>query len=313
MTSRDDPTRRLTDRPTIRLIAFSRAPALVAALHAGFFAREGLDVVYTKATASGPQLDGLLAGRHDIAHTAADNVVARVDAGADLRIVLVAELGVEHRLVGGPGVRTLAGVAGGVLAVDAPDSGHAVLGYALLAEAGVAREAYAVLPVGATRMRLDAIRDGRAAAAMLNVPYDALAVAAGCHVLADAAQRFPGHPGLTVAVRGAWGTAHRTAVEGYCRAVVAGARWAADPANTDALVDLVAEDEGVDRAEASARVAREKRANVPSLGRMAEAVRSVALLRTSVGLRPADPDDSGVDTARYFDPSYALAADPTLG
>lgn len=302
----------MTSRLTIRLIAFSRPPALVAALGVGCFAREGLDVAYTKATASGPQLDGLLAGTYDIAHTAADNVVARVDAGADLRVVLVAELGVEHRLVGGPGVRTLAGVAGGVFAVDAPDSGHAVLGYALLAEAGVAREAYRVLPVGATRLRLEAIRDGRAAAAMLNVPYDALAVAAGCHVLADAALRFPGHPGLTVAVSGAWGTAHRAEVEGYCRALVAGARWAADPANTDALIDLVAEDEGVDRAEASARVAREKRASVPSLGRMAEAVRSVAALRTSVGLRPADPDGS-TDVTRYFDPSYAAAADPTLG
>jgi len=301
----------LTGRPTIRLIAFSRPPALVAALRAGFFAREGLEVVYTKATGSGQQLAALARGTYDVAHTAADNIVARVDAGADLRIVLVAELGVEHRLVGGPGVRTLAGVAGGIFAVDAPDSGHAVLGYALLAEAGVAREVYRVLPVGATRARFEALRDGRAAAAMLNVPYDALAVAAGCHVLADAALRFPGHPGLTVAVRGAWGTAHRTDVVAYCRALVAGARWAADPANTDALVGLVAEEEDVDRAEARARVAREKRASVPSLERMAEAVRSVALLRTSVGLRPADPDGR-VDTARYFDPSYALAADPTL-
>lgn len=302
----------MTSRSTIRLIAFSRPPALVAALRAGFFAREGLEVVYTKATASGPQLDGLLAGTYDIAHTAADNVVARVDAGADLRIVLVADLGVDHRLVGGPGVRTLAGVAGGIFAVDAPDSGHAVLGYALLAEAGVARDAYRVLPVGATRMRLEAIRDGRAAAAMLNVPYDALAVAAGCHVLADAARRFPGHPGLTVAVRGAWGAAHRADVVAYCRALVAGARWAADPANTEALAVLVAEDDGSDLARARARVAREKRLDVPSLARMAEAVRSVALLRTAVGLRPAD--QAGVtDVTRYFDPSYALAADPALG
>ncbi len=302
----------MTSRATIRLVAFSRPPALVAALGAGFFAREGLEVAYTKATASGPQLAALLEGTYDVAHTAADNIVARVDAGADLRIVLVAELGVEHRLVGGPGVRTLAGVAGGVFAVDAPDSGHAVLGYALLAEAGVAREAYRVLPVGATRARLEAIRDGRAAAAMLNVPYDAEAVAAGCHVLADAARRFPGHPGLTVAVRGAWGASHRAAVVTYCRALVAGARWAADPANAEALAGLVAEDEGIDLAKAQARVAREKRSDVPSLARMAEAVRSVAALRTSVGLRPTDA--GGVtDVTRYFDPSYALAADPALG
>lgn len=298
--------------PTIRLIAFSRPPALVAALRAGFFAREGLEVVYTKATGSGQQLAALVEGTYDVAHTAADNIVARVDGGADLRIVLVADLGVEHRLVGASAIHTCADVAGRTLAVDAAESGHAVLAYALLAEAGVAREAYRVLPVGATRARFDALRDGRAQAAMLNAPHDEQAVAAGCHVLADAALRFPGHPGLTVVVHGAWGTEHRAEVVAYCRALIAGARWAADPANAEAVTTLVVADEGIDRVLATARVARGQLAPVPSLAEMADAVRSVAALRTAVGLRGPDPA-SGVDVGRYFDPSFARIADPALG
>ena len=302
----------MTSRSTIRLIAFSRPPALLVALQRGFFAGEGLNVAYTKATGSGAQLDGLLAGEHDIAHTAADNIVARVDGGADLRIVLVADLGAEHRLIGASGIHTCADVAGGTLAVDAAESGHAVLAYAILAEAGIARGAYRVLPVGATRARFDALRDGRAQAAMLNAPHDERAVAAGCHVLADAALRFPGHPRLTVAVRGAWGTEHRAEVAAYCRALIAGARWAADPANAEAVTVLVAADEGIDRVLAAIRVASGRLAPAPSLDAMANAVRSVAALRTAVGLRGPDPA-SGVDVGRYFDPSFARIADPTLG
>lgn len=251
----------------MRLVAFSRHPALEFALERGLFAAEGLDVSIARAKSSRAQLDALLSGEYDVAHTAADNVVARVDAGDDLRIVLVADRGAEHRLIGGPAVRTTSEMAGRRLGVDAAESGHAVLAYVMLAEAGVARERYDVVPVGSTSERYAALVDGRIDAAMLNAPHDERALAAGCHVVADARRRFPRHPGLTVAVAGVWARTHRSEVEGYCRALLT--------------------------------AAREVRGSVPSVDEMADAISEVCAAR-----RVARLASGPYDTRRYFDASY---------
>ncbi len=290
----------------MRLIAFSRPPVLVVASHRGFFASEGIDVAFTRTASSREQLDALLAGEQDIAHTAADNVVARVDAGADLRAVLVATRGVDHRLIGAAAVRSLTDVAGRRLGVDAPESGHAILAYVLLAEAGVTRDRFAVVPVGSTRERYAALVSGGIDAAMLNAPHDERAIAGGCHVLADASRRFAEHPGLTVAVRASWASTHRAEVEAYCRALLRGARFAADPANRDRVIDDLSADAGVDRGEAARTYARERLGPVPTVDEMAASVASVCVLRRTAGLA------SGLfDIGRYFDPSYARAAEAT--
>ena len=291
----------------MRLIAFSRAPALVVALRHGLFAREGIDVSFTKTSGSREQLEALLRGEFDVAHTAADNVVARVDAGADLRIVLVAERGVEHRLVAAASVPSLARFSGHRLGVDAPESGHAVLAYVLLAEAGVTRGTYDVIPVGATRERCAALVEGRIDAAMLNAPYDERALATGCRVLADARARFPEHPALSVAVAGPWARAHRRETEAYCRALIAGERALADPRERERVIDDLAADRGVSREEAAHEYERERRAPVPTVTEMTASVAAVCAARRAAGLARGP-----IDVSRYFDPSYATAADPTL-
>lgn len=291
----------------MRLVAFSRPAALVVASRRGFFAAEGIEVEFTRTSSSRAQLDALVAGEYDVAHTAADNIVARVDAGDELRIVLVADRGVEHRLIGAQSVSSLRDMTGRRLGVDAPESGHAILAYVLLLEAGVARGTYEVVPIGATRDRYAALQGGRADAAMLNAPHDARAVAAGCHVLADAATRFPEHPGLTVAVREAWAREHRAEVEAYCRALIRGARFASDAANREAVVADLAADAKVTPEEAAATYARERRDGVPTPEQMAASVASVCALRRTAGLA-----DGPFDVTRYFDASYARAAGATL-
>jgi len=283
----------------MRLIAFSRPAALVVASRR-FFAAEGLEVMFTRASSSRAQLDALLAGEHDVAHTAADNVVARVDGGADLRIVLVADRGAEHRLIGAPSVPTIAAFAGRRLAVDAAESGHAILAYVLLAEAGVPRDAYAIVPAGSTRERYDALLEGRADAAMLNAPHDERAIVAGCHVLADAAARFPEHPGLTVAVRASWAVTHRREVAAYCRALFAAVRFVADPTNRERVIADLAADADMTPDEAARRYARERRAAPLTPNEMGSAIAAGWEARRAAGLAIGT-----FDLSRYFDPSFA--------
>src|SRR5918912_1677324 len=95
--------------PLIRLIAFSRPVALLAAQAKGFFEREGLNVEVELTRGSIEQIRGLLAGRWDIAHTAADNVMAYDDRErADLFVFAVVDLGVGQTLVVRPEIRSFA-------------------------------------------------------------------------------------------------------------------------------------------------------------------------------------------------------------
>lgn len=288
----------------LRVVAFSRPPPFLAAVDRGLFAAAGIEVELTRATSSSAQLEGLLSGGFDIAHTAADNVVARVDKGGDLRIVLVAELGADQRLIGLPEVRRMTDLAGKTLGVDASDSGHALRAYALLADAGLARDSYRTVAVGGTRERLAALFGERIDAALLAPPYDEPALAAGCTVLADVSERFADHPGLTVAVRGEWAAANRGAVEGYCRALLAGARWAADPANADAVVELIAGDEEIRSERARGRYVRWQRHRIPTVAEAAQAIQAVCALRRELGFATGP-----IVVDRYFDPSFMRAAE----
>ncbi len=295
----------VTDR--VRLIGFGKPPALAVALQGGFFAREGLEVRFTRAPSSERQIRGLLAGEWDIAHTAVDNVFEHVDAeGADLALVLVGEVGTDIRLIArdATDVRSLAGKR---LGVDSPRSGYALMAYLILAKAGIDRGGYDVVQVGGSTERAKALVAGTVDFAMLGSPNDEEALAAGGRVLAEAARYLPGYPALTVAARRSWAAAHRDLLTRYCRALLGAIRTAADPAHRDATVGALAAELGTDRVFAERvyeRAARAREGSAPpSTDEMAASVRRALELRR--GVTGAGPMD-GID--RYVDLSYAESA-----
>src|SRR5260370_1348328 len=122
-------------------MAFSRPLALVAAEREGFLAGESLAIKYSQSRGSAPQIAALLAGELDLVHTAVDNVVLRVDRdGADLVMVLIAELGISQRLVVRADIESIADLRGQILGVDAVDSGYATPLYAMLERRGIPLE-----------------------------------------------------------------------------------------------------------------------------------------------------------------------------
>ena len=259
----------------LRVIGFGTPPALAAAVDSGFFARERIEVDLTRTPSSERQIRGLLAGEWDVAHTAVDNVFQYVDAeDADLVCVLVGEIGTDVRLVArdATDIRSLAGKR---LGVDSPRSGYALFAYRILARSGIAGGGYDVLQVGGSTERAQALIGGTVDMAMLGSPFAEQAVAAGCRVLADAADHAPGYPALTVAVRRTWALAHRDVLVRYCRALLAGIRSAA---------------------------AAGRGSPPPSFSEMRASVgRALALRRETLGSGPMDVD-------RYLDLVYAGAA-----
>lgn len=211
---------------TIKLITFSRSPALLAAEEHGLFAREGLTVETDITRGSVEQIRGLLAGTWDIAHTAADNVMAYVDRErADLFVFGVVDLGVGQQLIVRSDVSGYAGLRGQPLAVDALDTGYAFVLRRMLERNGLAWGSYELVPVGSTPQRLAALREGRVAGALLSAPPDD----ATLHVLDVAATYFPLYPGLTLATTRRWANAHEAELLGYTRALLDGARAAGAP------------------------------------------------------------------------------------
>ena len=290
----------------IRIIGFSKPPALAVALRGGGFAREGIEPIFTRTPSSERQIQGLLAGEWDVAHTAVDNVFEYVDAeDADLVLVLVGEVGTDIRLL----AREATGIAslrGRRLGVDSPRSGYALMAYLILEKNGIGRGAYEVLQVGGSTERGRALVAGVVDFAMLGTPHDEQAVAAGCHVLAEAARYIPGYPALTVAVRRSWGVAHRDLLVRYSRALLTAIRTAADPAQRAATIGALAAELDGDPALAERTYDRAARAREgsapPSIGEMrAAAGRALEMRRAVAG-------GSGADLDRYVDLSYAEAA-----
>ncbi len=282
----------------LRLMAFSRPLALVAAEREGFFAAESIAIAYSQSRGSAPQIAALLAGELDLAHTAVDNVVLRVDRdGADLAVVLVAELGISQRLVVRADIESVAALHGQTLGVDAVDSGYATLLYAMLARRGLPREAYRVLSVGGTAERLEALLAGKIAGGMLGTPHDLQALAAGARSLASASEEYPGYPALGVAARRSWAREHRDLVARYSRALVKGATWAAEPRNRDRGIELLAADGGIPREKAAAVYEAEARARelvAPTVEQQRASIARVVQLR--------HPGES-IAVERYFEPA----------
>lgn len=293
----------------LRVCAFSRPSGFVAAARNGAFASEGLEIEYTRATGSTPQIRALLAGELELVHTNADNVMAWVDRdGADLIVVLVAELGIGQKLVVRPEITSIGELRGRTVGVDAIGSGYAFVLYKLLRDAGVEREDCRIESIGGTAERAIALAEGRIDGALVSAPYDARALDAGCRVLAAGSSVSRGLPALTVAARRTWASANRDVVSRYCRALLAGVRWAAEPRNRDAVIELLRTDLEVDRAAAEAYYERERadrEAVAPHVRETREALARTAALRREFASLSGDLD-------RYFDSAYALAADPSL-
>ena len=148
----------------LRVIAFSRPLAALAAMGEGFFEQAGLRVAYERTQGSAAQIRGLLAGRWDIAHTAADNVMAFNDREqAGLRVVWVGDLGLGQKLFVPPQISGYAALRGQVLAVDALDTGYAYVLHRMLRQNGLPADGYRFVSVGGTRERFQALADGTVA------------------------------------------------------------------------------------------------------------------------------------------------------
>lgn len=305
---------------TLNVIAFGGGvnwPIWVAQ-ERGLFARQGLAVNLQFTPNSVELMQGLVAGRFDIAMAAIDNLVGYMEGQGEAPLPaqpeLFAFLGNQRgmlRVVAQPEVKTWADLRGQSVAVDALTTGFAFVLYRLMELGGLGLNDVRLERLGATPLRVQALADKRTMASIINAPLDAPLMARGFTRLADATEALGAYQGTVGMAHRPWvRTANNEArLQGYTRAWVEAMDWLANPANRDEALAIYMRGMRVEQpaAEGAYRLLLgNAREGLNPRGQLdMDGIRTVLRLRNQFG---TPKKDIAIDPARYVDERYWRAA-----
>ena len=240
---------------TINVIAFAggvNLPSWVAERQ-GFFARHGVAVKLTFTPSSTFLMSNLIDGKFDVGVFGIDNQVAYQEGRGEGKFTatpdLVAFMGLNSgllHLIAAPDVKTVADLRGKQLAVDALTTGFAFVLREMIARAGLTDADVTYVRTGGGPQRLQALIEGKQAAALLNTPFDLQAVERGFTRLGSASQMLGRYQGHAVVAQRGWIANNETAVIGMMRAYRDAMEWLFEPKNREiAEALLVAHDRGM--------------------------------------------------------------------
>ena len=303
----------MPDDTTIRVIEFPSTGILPhhVAMERGLFEAEGLNVEITATPNSVFQITNLIDGNFEIAGTAIDNIMAYQEGQGVVELSrepdLFAFMGatqVNLSLVVQADIASYGELKGTTLAVDALSTGFAFMLREMLELNGVGHDEYELIPVGATKARLEALVAGEHAGALLNPPFTEFGAAAGLRIIDDSQKALPPcQIGVMGACRG-WAETNPQALQGFIRAELMAIDWITDPANADAATETLERNmPGMDRAGAEAAM---KVVLDPDLGLAGSDVIDGTGVATIMALRSkyGEPQKHLDDPARYIDLQY---------
>jgi ABC-type nitrate/sulfonate/bicarbonate transport system substrate-binding protein len=275
---------------------------LFAAQALQLFEKRGLAIELKFAPNSEEQRRGLAEGRYQIVHGAADQAVAMVeDMKVDAIIVAGGDNGFNHLFVQ-PEIATTADLRGRTMVVDVANTGWSFVAYEILKRAGLERGDYHVKEAGAPFRRFEAMRDDRAmAAGVLNPPFAILARRAGLKDMGPVTDTIGPYLGQVPYVMRSWAKAHEATLIAYLAACIEGLRWALDPVNKVAAIQLLAE-----RLSLPDDIAAEtyEAASHPTQGLANDAAFDLEGFRTTLKLRADFTGGKLAEPESYFDLSY---------
>jgi ABC-type nitrate/sulfonate/bicarbonate transport system substrate-binding protein len=215
----------------------SGVEALAQAL--GCFDAEGLELKIERTRSATEQRARVMANGCDAALTAIDNLIAWDAEGDDLRLIAQVERTTVLDLITDPAVGSIEELRGSTLAVDAVESGFAIVLRQILAWHGIEDGAYRLEAEGGIKERFAALTEGRASAGLLGPPWSYQALDAGLHRLTSVEAELPAFPGIGLVVRAARLAELETPLKLYIKALESAARWAAEAERDEAIRLLV--------------------------------------------------------------------------
>ena len=297
---------------TIEVVLFAGTSAMpvYVAQDKGFFAREGLTVNVTPTPNSGFQMTNLISGKFHIAGTAIDNLIAymegqgtaKVDREPDL-ITIMGLSSTELSLVAQPDIKSIAELRGRDFALDSPSTGFAFVLRHMLEKNGLGPNDYKFVPFGGTRERLVALREKKAAAAMISEPFTTQARQEGFAILGEGVATVgPYQANVQIANR-PWAKQNEEAVVKYIRALLSAIDWIYDPANKAEAVKILATNAKIPESAAAPSVdgLTSGQAAVDRKGQLnVEGLRNVIALREKYG----QPQKKMGAPEKYYDPTW---------
>ena len=242
----------------LRLIQFRAGYNLPVhvAIERGYFAQQGLTVDVSYTPGSAYLMEALKAGRFEIGHAAADDLVADVEAkkmsvteASGLFLFMGIFTGLIS-LVGSPQNPDIDSLRGKPLAVDARTNGFVLVLEKKLRSMGFGPKDYNLVEVGGWESRYRALLEGRFAGTLLTPPYTGEALKAGCHLLARADELIPVYQATCGIARGSWARENPDSLTRYIRAYVEATRWCFNPKHRKDCLDLLMKHNGIKRSSA---------------------------------------------------------------
>lgn len=226
----------------IRLLQFRAAYNLPvhAGIETGIFTRHGLTVETAYTPGSLYIVRALKEGRCDVAHTAADDVIADVesDSRSDLFIFMGLHGGL-FGLIGRPDCTSVDSLAGKPIGVDARTSGFALVLEGYLRAKGVKGRAYRTVEFGGWESRCRALLEGKISATLLTEPFIGKALNAGCRLLARDFNMITSYQGTCGTASRSWAEQHPDGLVRYIRAYMEATRWCFEDQNRGSCLDIL--------------------------------------------------------------------------
>lgn len=296
----------------IEVILFAGTSALpvYVAKDKGFFEREGVTVNITPTPNSGFQMSNLISGKFNIAGTAIDNLIAymegqgtaKVDREPDL-ITIMGLSSTELTIVAQPEYKSLAELKGKDIALDSPTTGFAFVLRNALEKHGIGVNDTKWVPFGGTRERLAALREKKAAAAMISEPFTTQARGEGFAILGEVVSALgPYQANVQIANR-PWAKANEDTVVRYIRAMLSAIDWIYDPANKAEAIKILAVNAKIPEAAAAPSIDGVTRGQAAINRKGAidvEGVRNVIALREKYG----EPQKKMGAPEKYYDATW---------
>jgi len=278
-----------------------------AARERGFFDSEDLAVKREPTTTSMYLIENVNSGRFPIGSSSIDNVVAYNEGQGSVALErparLFSFLNVKRNmifpLVVTPEIETVGELEGKTLAVDAVSTGFSFVLREILRVHGLGIGDYELVSVGNAQDRLEALKAGAHAGAVLTPPFDRQAEAAGLKVIATSPDAFEAYQGTTFITSRYWAEENGDRLVAFTRAILRSFSWLADPANTGAAARIVAAHIAtLEPAEAENAVAALRQDLSPDFN--IAGIETVLELRSRYG----KPQKTLTDPQAYFDTRY---------
>lgn len=215
---------------------------IVAAQGEGYFEDEGLDVTIEALNGSGAVLQALASGQAQIGNPGAGPFLQAHARGVEAKMIyrLNPLSSISLVVEAGSGIESPADLKGKTIGIGTADGTEAAFSRSVLTEAGLVEGTdYEFLVVG---------DGGQATAGFLRKDIDAYAAASNDAAILNARgvtlenitpDKFKSFFGNSLVAMDSYLETNRADVEGFGRALVKGAKFAADPANRDAMLDHI--------------------------------------------------------------------------